>query len=353
MDGRGRVFGNIFVERLWRSVKYMGSTTYNIGRMLEMLHLKYGHFMSRQWSTPQFSREAIRLGKVIVVSQGIILCSLSMCLLADACHAEGSKKHIAIAILPCSDVVMTFKKFYPLITYLERQTGFDIEMVVPKDYVEFEWAIRNGDIDFALQDPHTYVRLARLYKKDALIRALTREGETSQCGLIIARKGSGINSVEDLRGKTVMFGPKLSATKWVAAKEVFKENGINIDKDLRAYHNGGCCEDIAFNVYLKAVDAGVVCDHFFEEHSEKRNELGIDAKQILVIGRTKSVPTRVFAARKEVDDSVVTRVNQAFLSLDKKNPEHAKILYPAELGGFQRSTDEDYDRMRILIGAKQ
>ena len=286
------------------------------------------------------------------VSRGIILCALFICIMVGSSYAEKvNKKNIIIAVLPCSDVEMTFKKFHPLITYLKQQTGFDIEIMVPRDYAEFEWVIKNGDIDFALQDPHTYLRLAKLYNKDALIRSLTREGETAQRGAIIVRKDSGINTVKDLRGKTVMFGPKLSATKWIAAKEVFKYNGIYIDKDLRAYHNGGCCEDIAFNVYLKAVDAGVVCDHYFEEHSQNRNELGIDAKQLIVIGRTKSVPTRVFSARKELSNSILTRVNQALLSLDKKNPEHAKILYPAELGGFRKLENKDYDRIRSLVGA--
>ena len=283
------------------------------------------------------------------LSRGIILYMLFICiLLVGTSFAESVKKNIIIAVLPCSDVEMTFKKFHRLITYLEQQTGFDMEIMVPRDYAEFEWAIKNGDIDFALQDPHTYVRLAKLYKRGALIRSLTREGESSQRGAIIVRIDSGIKTVKDLRGKTIMFGPKLSVTKWLAAKEVFKDNGIDIDKDLRAYHNGGCCEDIAFNVYLKAVDAGVVCDHFFEEHSEDRNELGMDPKQLIVIGRTKSVPTRVFVARKELSNGIVTKVNQALLRLDRKNPEHVKILYPAELGGFQNVGDKDYDRIRTL-----
>jgi phosphonate transport system substrate-binding protein len=276
-----------------------------------------------------------------------------MCILVGASFAESVTKNITIAVLPCSDVELTFKKFHQLITYLKQQTGIDLKIMVPKDYAEFEWAIKNGDIDFALQDPHTYVRLSKLYKRDALLRALTWAGKSSQRGLIIAKKGSGINNVKDIRGKTIMFGPKLSAAKWIAAKEFFKETGIDIDKDLRAYSNGGCCEDIAFNVYLKAVDAGVVCDHFFEEHSEDRNELGMDPKQLIVIGRTKAVPTRVFTARKELNNSIVNRINQALLDLDKKNPEHAKILYPAELGGFQKAKDKDYDRIRSLIGANR
>ena len=149
-----------------------------------------------------------------------------------------------------------------------------------------------------------------------------------------------------------MFGPKLSSTKWIAAKEMFKENGINIDKDLKAYSNGGCCEDIAFNVFLKAVDAGVVCDHFIEEHSDKQKELGINVKQIIVIGRTKPVPTKIFAARKEINNGIVTKINQLLLRLDRNHPAHAEILFPAELGGFQKARDEDYDGIRAFLGAK-
>ena len=260
---------------------------------------------------------------------------------------------IRMNILPCSDVVMSFKKFHPLISYLKKQTGFDIETVVPKNFEELEWALKNGDVDFALQDPHTYVSLAKSYNRNALLQTLTRDGKTSQYGLIIARKGTGINHVRDLREKTVMFGPKLSSTKWIAAKEMFKENGINIEKDLKAYSNGGCCEDIAFNVYLKAVDAGVVCDHFLEEHSEKQKELGINVKQLIVIGRTGPVPTKIFAARRELNTGIVAKINQMLLNLDRNLPAHAEILHPAELGGFQKARDEDYDGIRAVVGAKR
>ena len=286
------------------------------------------------------------------LSKGTIACVLFMCLLIGASYADGVKKPITLAIFPCTDVVMSFKKFDPLVTYLKEETGLDIRLVVPRDSAEFERAVKNGDIDFALQDPHIYVRLARLYDKSTLIRTLTRDGATSQSGVVIVRKDSGINKLKDLLGKTVMFGPKLSAAKWVAAKSLFEENGINIDTDLKAYSNGKCCEDIAFSIYLKAVDAGVVCDHFLEEHSKKQQELGVDAKEIIVVCRTKSVPTRVFAARQEINNNIITKVNQALLRLDNNKPAHKKILYRAELGGFLKSKDEDYNGIRMLIGAK-
>lgn len=278
--------------------------------------------------------------------KSIVFAALFVCLTFGAAQAERIREHVTIQIVPCCDVITTFKKFNPLLTYLKNVTGFDMEIVTPKDYSEFEWAVKNNDIDFVFQDPHTYVMLSKFLDKTSLLTALSWDGKQTQSGLIVARKDSRIRKISDLAGKSVMFGPKLSIAKWVAAKELLSENGIVIDKDLKSYRNGGCCEDIAFNVYLKVVDAGVVCDHFIEQHPEKQNELGIDVKQMFVIGKTKPVPTRVFAARKQLDKKIVTAINQALLSLDTKNPAHAKILSSAELGGFRKAKDTDYDAVR-------
>ena len=168
------------------------------------------------------------------LSKGAIAGVLFLFLLTGSSYADEVKKNITLAIFPCTDVVMSFKKFYHLITYLKEETGFDIRMMVPGDYEEFERDIKNKNIDFALQDPNIYVKSVHLYDKDSLIRALTREGATFQSGTVISRKDGGINNLQDLKGKTVMFGPKLSAARWLAARLLFEENGINIDKDLKA-----------------------------------------------------------------------------------------------------------------------
>jgi phosphonate transport system substrate-binding protein len=277
---------------------------------------------------------------------------LAVILFTSAGYGGASPKRVTLAVLPCSDVVLNFKKFHPFVRYLEEQTGLKIDLIVPKDDQEFGWTIKNREIDFVFQDPHTYVSFAGLYKKNALIRAVTKDGKPYQYGLIIVRKDSGLKGIRSLKGRTVMFGPKLSAAKWIAAKEVFKENGIDIDKDLKAYQNGGCCEDIVFNVYLKAVDAGVVCEHFMEGHPEKQKELGIKVKDLAVIGKTVQVPTRIFTARKGLPDELVARVNQALLRLDKRIPAQAEILSQAEAGGFQTARDRDYDAVRVLMGLR-
>jgi phosphonate transport system substrate-binding protein len=195
--------------------------------------------------------------------------------------------------------------------------------------------------------------LSQLFNKDTLIRTINPEGKTCESGVIVARKDSGIKSIRDLKGKTVLFGPRLSLTRWIAAKELLRDNDIDLDKDLKAYFNTGCCVDIVFNVYLKEVDAGVVCRHFLESPSNKKADPGVDLQQLIVIGQTKEVPMRIFAAQKDLPEDIVKPVIQSLLELDRQNPAHEKILLSAELGGFQKTNDQDYDDIRTLIGIKR
>ena len=264
-------------------------------------------------------------------------------------RSEEASEPLHFAILPCRDVVLSFKKFQPLIAFLEKRSGIPIQLVIPGDFEQFERSMRSGEIDFVFQDPHTYVRLAHMYDQYSLVKALSLEGTSVQSGVLIVRKDSKIRSVQDLRGKDVMFGPELSAAKWLAAKLMFEEHGIDINKDLRSYSNGGCCEDIAFHVYLKTVDAGVVCDHFLGAHLKKQKELGVEATQLINIINTGFVPSRVFAARKDLEPEIAGTVRAALLQLDRRNAEHAAILESAEVGGFEVSYDAEYDGIRRLL----
>ncbi len=257
------------------------------------------------------------------------------------------------AILPCSNIETTFGKYYPLLVYLQKETGRELKLVVPSNMEEFSHFLAGGSIDFALQDPHTYVTLSRYFHTDGLLQALSPEGGATQSGVVVVRSDSVIHSLPDLKDKTVMFGPKVSTVKWVAARMLFEAAGIRIDQDLKEYRFGGCCEDIAFSVSVKSVDAGVICDHFMADHREKQQDMGVDKTGLRVIARTDPFPTRIFASSLGVPGEVRTKLRQAFLALDRENPEHARLLLRGEFGGFQPAADADYDSMRRAMAWKR
>ena len=153
----------------------------------------------------------------------LVFSTCCLCFSVVTIHADEGKESIGLAILPCADSLMVYKKFHLLATYLEQETGFDINLVVPKNVEEFKSAIKLKNIDFAFQGAHTYVKLAHLFDQNSLLRVLTIEGKAFESAVVLVKKNSSIKKIEDLKGKTVMFGSGLSASKWVAAKLLFKK----------------------------------------------------------------------------------------------------------------------------------
>ena len=248
---------------------------------------------------------------------------------------------LRVAVLLCTNVEASFRKFHPLFEYLESRTGFEMKLVVPADLPEFETMTRNGEVDFALQDPHTYERLSPLYEDSSLLQTRGLDGSIFQAAAVIVRRDSGLRELRQLVGRTVMFGPRVSSPKWIAARHLFESAGIDVDRDLK-HVNGGCCEDIAFTVMIRSVDAGVICDHFLDENGAQHEDLGVQPDHLAVIGHTGPLPTRVFAARKGVPKDVVGAITRALLELDHADDAHTEILARAEIGGFFRTTRADY-----------
>ena len=252
-----------------------------------------------------------------------------------------SDTELRLAVLPCTNIETTFRKFHPLLAHLKARTGYAVTLVLPVELTRLETDTLHGRIDFALQDPHTFQQVSHLFDTTALLQTRSLDGTLGQSAVVIVRRDSGVAAPEQLRGRTVMFGPQTSSSKWVAARQLFEARGLAVDRDLKVT-NGGCCEDIAFAVIVRSVDAGVICDHFLDQHGARQRELGVDPAVLSVIGRTAAYPTRVFAARKGLPAKVVTAITEALLEIDATRPPGAAMLESIEARGFVRTTEAEY-----------
>ncbi len=266
---------------------------------------------------------------------------LALAAAASVGAAAPPDRVVRLAILPCTNIETTFGKFQPLLAHLRAAAGVRVQLVVPADFEEFEAAVANARIDFALQDPHTFRRLAPYFDDASLLQTLALDGTTRQAAVVVVRRDSAVRDLGDLRGRAVMFGPRTSSPKWEAARLLFEARGVDVDRQLRLV-SGGCCEDIAFSVAVRSVDAGVICDHFLGSHEARQRELGIDPSALRVIGQTASFPTRIFAARKGLSPELVRAVTAALLALDPATPSHRALLARAEMAGLTRVSAARY-----------
>ncbi|MEW6500000.1 MAG: PhnD/SsuA/transferrin family substrate-binding protein, partial [Thermodesulfobacteriota bacterium] len=139
--------------------------------------------------------------------------------------------------------------------------------------------------------------------------------------------------------------------KSLAAWRLLEKHGIRPATDLANFKHDGSCESIALNVFLKSVDAGMVCDYSFEDINEAREhgEGEIPPHQLRVLARTEEVPTWVFAALKGTDQNLVLQVARALTALNRTRKEHRNVLEEAEAGGFVPARDSDFDGVRKML----
>ncbi|WP_123023520.1 ABC transporter substrate-binding protein [Mycolicibacterium stellerae] len=126
-----------------------------------------------------------------------------------------------------------------------KEVGIDnVEIVTVEDPLP---ALIGGSVDFALYDTDTTIAAAKKSNSDLRYLSVYLGGEANILGV---RKG--INSAEDLKGKTITGGQFGSRNDFLIRK-LLTDNGINPDTDVNLVSTGG-----QSNERLQSVIAGTV-----------------------------------------------------------------------------------------------
>ena len=261
---------------------------------------------------------------------------------------DSDASSIRVAILSCMDPVETYKKFHPLVHYLESRTGRRVTLQVPRDYNTFLRMVRQGQTDFSYQSAHIFLTLEQYLSPEMRLSTLTVSGKRQYHALLVARSDSSIETIGDLRGKSVLFGPRQSTLKTFAAKQLLEEHGIDVEADLHDNSYGSSCVKTAFNVYLKAYDAGFVCAHSYHALMREENpDWPIPPGSLKIIAETMAIPTWIFSASKGIDPAMISLVREALLELSHDSTkEHGEILHSIESSGFVVTRDGDLATLR-------
>lgn len=154
------------------------------------------------------------------------------------------KKSITVAVdnpyyLFHEDVLVAQDKGY------FKEVGIDnVEIVTVEDPLP---ALIGGSVDFALYDTDTTIAAAKKSNSGVRYLSVYLGGEANILGV-----GKGINTAEDLKGKTITGGQFGSRNDFLIRK-LLTDNGINPDTDVNLVSTGG-----QSNERLQSVIAGTV-----------------------------------------------------------------------------------------------
>jgi phosphonate transport system substrate-binding protein len=281
----------------------------------------------------------------------VALLVLSM-LFMVGCNKIEIRPKMKIGYMNCNNEQETTGRFVPMTRYLSEKTGVDFEFV-PVDTNDFERRFKGGEFAFTHSNSILYVILKEHH--DLILLASEKRGKFGPrtAGTIIARKGSGITTFSDLKGKRLAFGPMLAPTGYMAEYDLLLRNGFDPEKDLAKWTipNGSYKhEKVIFQVLYGEVDAAAAPILDLEVMTREGK---ITMDDFVILGQSPLIPYCTFGAAKNTDPKLVEKVRKALLELKptdsvEVNGERIKVMKAAWIDGFEELTDKDYDPIREM-----
>jgi len=261
------------------------------------------------------------------------LCALS---LAFASPAQ-AQTPLRVSAIPDEAPTELLRKFKPLGTYLEKETGMPVNWTPVNDYPAVVEGLAANRIDLAWLGGFTFVQ-ARIRTGNAIPIAQRTEDEKFLSRYIVPAKSTA-KTLQDLKGKTFAFGSPSSTSGHLMPRFFLMQAGLNPDKDFsRVAFSGAHDATVAFVASGRA-QAGVLNASVWDKLVAKGDP---NAKAVRVLATTPPYYDYNWTVRGNLDAALIGNLTAAFLKLDPKNPAHKAILDLQRASKFVATKPENY-----------
>lgn len=227
------------------------------------------------------------------------------------------------------------KMFRPITQELSKQLNREVKIVVGKNYSDVIKMYVDGKIDFGYMGPATYVSATQ---ESLLVEPLVRilvKGKNNFQGVIIVKKDSALQTVDDLKGKRFSFGDRESTLSHYAPHHMMMVKGIKL-ADLGKYAFTGSHDNVCKSVLAGAFDAGGVKPSVAKKYMDKG---------LRILAKSDPVPNHVFAVSSTLDSELKKAIQTALLNMD---PTILKSI-KGSITGAEIPQHADYEPLRKLM----
>ncbi|NCO83112.1 MAG: phosphonate ABC transporter substrate-binding protein [Nitrospirae bacterium CG_4_10_14_3_um_filter_44_29] len=255
-----------------------------------------------------------------------------------------SKKVVYFSAITLYHPIVMYQRYQPLMDYLTKNTQYRFELKLSQDYRDIIKFLKNNRVQVALLGGVTYTIAKKEFGVIPILRPLGEDGKPFyRCVFVTRETNKKINTLFDLKGKSIAFASKLSTSGNLAPLyHIYSKGGLKLG-DFSRYENLKYHDSVAREVLRGNFDAGAVIDSVASKFKNRG---------LKVISVSDPIPGLPIVVRADVPDAVVSAIKKALLALDYNNPEHRKIMeqWDEEFRyGFAEAKDSDYDSIRRMI----
>lgn len=267
-----------------------------------------------------------------------ILCTAALATLTTSLPSFAD---LTLGVFPRRPAAATNTMFKPLAQQLSQELGEPVNLVVSKDFSSFWTALAEGRFDIVHLNQYHYI-LAHDQFGYRVFAANEEAGSRTLAGALSVRKDSGIQSVADLKGKTILFGGGRKAMgSYIAATAILKQHGLTEGVDYTAQFAKNPPGAI-ISVFHKAADAAGTGSVVLKLGAIKEK---IDVSQMMILAEGEQYVHLPWATKKDLDPVKAQKVAAFMTSLTKGSD----ILKSARVDSFFAVSDADFAKVREIV----
>ena len=285
-----------------------------------------------------------RVGKVLAF--GFILLALIVvgcAAVPPAAEAPtvDSRPLLRLGAIPSERAEKIQDQYKGFIEYLERRTGFRIELVVAQDYQGIIEKMGNKELDIALLGPFSYVIAHETAGAHAFASPEYKLTGSNYTSNIITHTGTGITSLVQLKGHSFSFTDPESTSGYLIPKAALLKQKIDPDRDFSQILFLGHHDANVLAVKKRTVDAAAVSSNVLKSLLAKGI---VDEDEIKILFTSDPIPQSVWAYRDGLSADLMAQVKQAFFNAHIESG--ALGIYAKDVNRFLPRDDAAYDIIR-------
>ena len=267
--------------------------------------------------------------------------AVAFSLAANFAHADSGPLKLGVGLFQ-PDKEKNDATYRPLADYLARKLGREVKLFTVDTWEGLAKSLASGETDIALMGPWGYV-LANHTAGAQVVSTILYDGKPEYFAIMVTHPKSGLNSIEDLKGKTFAFGDKGSTSGYLIPFYQFQKQGIDPDayfsKVIYTKHQA-----IETQVTRGELDAGA-------DYNRNRNamiEQGlIKAEDSKIIWQSDPLPNDAVAVSAGLfkDQAMVKQLRDALVAVGGELKQTPNLL-PAHYTGFVVTDNGFYKPIR-------
>ncbi len=249
------------------------------------------------------------------------------------CMAD-EQKTIRFGVLSIAQPSRIFINWQPFADYMSQQLGQPVEIVVPRGFGKMKTTISEGKVDFFFVNSLVFYRLKQEGKAVAVAQMLNIDGKTVSYSEIFVKRDSGIESIDDLRGKNIAYVSPMGAGGYLAPRAFLYKSGLKSGIDTQESFTKNLSNTL-HGVLLGDYDAGAMCGVNYKLMSKK-----IETGDLRIIAESDGYPEGLIGARSSVPEKQVLQFRSVLLHMIK-NPAGKAVL--KDMQGMKIKAFVEYD----------